>query len=313
MTVDFTLRQRPYAGTGIDSYFVPSPNGLSYHAIRYGNGAWIALAVNGAGNQITKSVDGGDNWASRAEPGARQWTGLCYCGARHWVGVAQNGVAAGQAMYSDDNGETWSAATMPVAIAWQDCCYGNGVVVAVANAGLITQQVARSTDYGHTWALATGGAAALRQWNSVAYGDGVFIAVAYDGVGDQTMWSNDGGDNWNSVAEAVTMQWDGVRYDGKSRWVAVAYQSAANNVQYSDDNGQSWTQGIVSGAIADWAEVAYGNNSWCAVAGNVGQLGFSRNGIAFRRIPWCDNTNMYAIDYGGDRFIACGNTYFQIS
>jgi hypothetical protein len=315
ITVDLSSKlQRPYAGTGMSSFFVMAPNGLSYHSIRYGDGVWLAVAVNGLANQqVVKSVDGGFTWTAKTVPGVRQWTGLAYCGLKRWVAVAQNGAVAGQAMYSTDHGETWNSATTPVSIGWQSVAYGNGICIAVANTGLIGEQVMRSTDFGATWWLSAGGAAALRQWNAVCFANGRFIAVAYDGGGDQTMYSTDLGQNWVGVAEAATMQWDGVCYDGKSRVVAVAFQSVPNNVMYSDNLGTSWKQGSLLGITSDWAEVAYGNNCWCAVAGNIGRLGYSPDGIAFRNQPFVDNTAMYAIDYGQGRFISCGNLYFQIS
>lgn len=310
--VNATLRrQLPYFGQGAVSMFFPAPNALSYYSVRFGKytGTLIALAVNGGGNQVIRSVDLAYNWSSIAEPGARQWTGLATDGLGNWVGVAQNGVAAGMAMYSADDGQSWSAATMPGVSAWQDVCYdeANDRFVAIANTGLAANQVAISTDKGQTWRYSTNPAAAARAWNAINYGNGVLIAVAYDGAGDQTMWSSDGGDTWNGVAEAVTRQWDGLIYAPElARWVAVAYDSLADNIQYSDNDGQAWTAGTCNSINPDWAEVAWGNSRFCAAAGNQGRMGISPDGRVFNHIADSDVTarSSRSICWAYDRFVA---------
>lgn len=307
-------RQLPYFGQGGISMFFPAPNALSYYSVRFGKytGTLIALAVNGGGNQIIRSVDLAYNWSSIAEPNTRQWTGLDTDGKGRWVGVAQNGLAAGMAMYSDDDGQTWNAATMPNNNAWQDVCWAGGYgasarFVAIANTGAAATQVAITEDGGQTWRLSTNGAAAARAWNAINYGNGVLIAVAYDGAGDQTMWSNDGGDTFNGVAEAVTYQWDGLIYAPElGRWVAVAYQSVADNIMYTDDDGQSWTAGTCNSTNPDWAEVAWGNNRFCAAAGNQGRMGISPDGRIFNHIADSDPTarSSKSICWAYDRFVA---------
>jgi hypothetical protein len=315
--VSATLRrQLPYFGQGAISLFYPAPNALSYYSVRYGKltDTLIALAVNGGGNQIIRSKDRGISFASIAEPNTRQWTGLDTDGRGRWVGVAQSGLAAGMAMYSDDDGLTWHAATMPSNNAWQDVCWAGGYgasarFVAVANTGVAAGQVAISTDGGQTWAVSAGGAAVTRAWNAINYGNGVLIAVAYDGGGDQTMWSNDGGDSWNGVAEAVTRQWDGIIYSPElARWVAVAYDSLADNIQYSDDDGQSWIAGTCNSINPDWSEVAWGNDRFVAAAGNQGRMGISPDGRIFNHIPdgtTTANSNK-SICFAYDRFVAVG-------
>lgn len=313
------FRQLPYFGHGAVSLLYPNPNALTYQAVRWGKytNTLIALAVNGAGNQIIKSVDLAASWASKAEPGARQWTGVATDGSGHWVGVAQNGVAAGMAMYSDDDGDNWSAATMPGTSAWQDVCYDeeNDRFIAIANTGAAATQVAISTDKGHTWRYSTNPAAATRQWNAINYGNGVVIAVAYDGAGDQTMWSTDGGDTWNGVAEAVTRTWDCIVYSPElARWVAGSYDSFADNIMYSDDDGQSWTSGSCYSINLDWAAIAWGNHRFVAAAGNQGRMGISPDGRAFNQYADSDPTarSSRSICYAYNRFVAVGMNVIRV-
>jgi photosystem II stability/assembly factor-like uncharacterized protein len=316
--VSATLRrQLPYFGQGAIGLLFPCPNALSFRSVRYGNltDTLIALAVAGGGNQIIRSKDRGYSWASIAEPNTRQWTGLDTDGRGRWVGVAQNGVAAGMAMYSDDDGLTWNPATMPSTNAWQDVCWAGGFgasarFVAVANTGVAAGQVAISTDGGATWAVSAGGAAVTRAWNAINYGNGVLIAVAYDGAGDQTMWSNDGGDSWNGVAESVTRQWDGIVFSPDlARWLAVALDSFTDNVMYSDDDGQSWTTGYCQSINADWSEVAWGNGRFCLSASNQGRVGISPDGRLINHIADSDPTSRqyYSVCWAYDRFVMTGS------
>lgn len=310
-------KQIPYFGQGAIGLLFPAPNGLSYRSVRFSKytNTLIALAVNGGGNQIIRSSDRGYNWASIAEPNTRQWTGLDTDGRGRWVGVGQNGVAAGMAIYSDDDGVTWNLATMPNTNAWQDVCWAGGIgasarFVAVANTGAAATQVAISEDGGQTWRLSTNGAAVARQWNAINYGNGVLIAVSYDGGGDQTMWSNDGGDTFNGVAESITRQWDGIVYsEDLGRWLAVAFHSVSDNVMYSDDDGQSWTTGLCQSINADWSEVAWGNGRFCLSASNQGRVGISPNGELINHIPDGDPTSRqyYSICWAYDRFVLVGS------
>jgi hypothetical protein len=316
--VNATLRpQLPYFGNGAIGLLIPCPNALSFRSVRFGKntGTLIALAVNGGGNQIIRSTNRAYNWSSIAEPNTRQWSGLDTDGRGRWVGVAQNGLAAGMAMYSDDDGLTWNPATMPSTNAWQDVCWAGGYgasarFVAIANTGLAPTQVAISTDGGATWAVSAGGAAAARAWNAINYGNGVLIALSYDGAGDQTMWSNDGGASWNGVAESITRQWDGIGYsEDLQRWLAVAFQSVTDNVMYSDDDGQSWTTGYCQSTNADWCEVAWGNGRFCLSASNQGRVGISPNGELINHIPDGDPTarQYYSVCWAYDRFVMVGS------
>ena len=124
------------------------------------------------------------------------------------------------------------------------------------------------------------------------------------------MWSNDGGDTWNSVTESVTRQWDGLCYsEDLARWVAVAYHSVSDNIMYSDNDGQSWSIGYCHSTNADWAEVAWGNGRFCAAAGNQGRMGVSPNGELFLHIADADPTarNGRSICWAYDRFVAIAN------
>lgn len=307
-------RQLPYFGNGAIGLLFPAPNALSYRSVRYGKftDTLIALAVNGGGNQIIRSTDRAYNWSVIAEPNTRQWTCLATDNRGHWVGIAQNGVAAGMAMYSNDDGLTWNLATMPSTNSWQDVTWdeAHGWFVAVAATGLAPTQVAISQDFGVTWRVSTNGAAAARQWHGINYGNGVLIAVAYDGAGDQTMWSNDGGDTWTGVAEAVTRQWEHVVYSPElARWAACSFDSLTDNNMYSDDDGQSWTAGTCQSTNPDWSEVAWGNGRFAYAAQNQGRVGISPDARLINHIADSDPTarQYFSVCWAYDRFVYTGS------
>lgn len=301
MTVDFAVKpDYPYAGSGAIPLYLPSPGGNDWRAIKYCDGVWLAVALNGA-NRVARSVDNGLNWTTHAAASVHLWDGLAY---GNGVAVAVGFDACNVCMRSTDKGLSWANIAMPSGRQWKAVTYGNGVFIAVAEDGLAAQQIARSTDFGLTW-NAVASPVAL-QWSAVAYGHGVFVASALNGGGNQIMRSVDGGVTWVSAAEAATLQWWDINYSPNlGRWLSVSNDSVLNNVQYSDDDGATWIQAVKPNLLSDWTCCVWGRDRW-VLSGSNGWTGLSPDGRVIANLPLSDNLTWWDIDYGAGRFISIG-------
>ncbi len=107
----------------------------AWRSVTYGNGLFVAVAVNGTGDRVMTSPDS-ITWTSRTTAADEAWASVTY-GNGLFVAVAANAV-----MTSPD-GITWTSRTS-AAGGWGSVTYGNGLFVAVAWNGTINDQVMTS-------------------------------------------------------------------------------------------------------------------------------------------------------------------------
>ncbi len=186
----------------------PAAENNLWYGVTYGNGKFVAVAINGT-NKVMYSTDGVD-WTSAASAGSGDWFSVTY-GNGKFVAVANNGT--NRVMWSTD-GISWTAAVAAEANGWTSVTYGDGKFVAVSGSG--ANQVMYSTD-GISWTSAS--AAEANGWNIVTHGNGKFVAVANNGT-NRVMWSTDG-ISWTSALAAEANSWRSVTY-GDGKFVAVA-------------------------------------------------------------------------------------------
>ncbi|MFN4253787.1 MAG: right-handed parallel beta-helix repeat-containing protein, partial [Saprospiraceae bacterium] len=257
-------------------------------AVTYGNGLFVAVALDGA-NRVMTSPDG-ITWTARTAAEANQWYSVTY-GNGLFVAVANTGT--NRVMTSPD-GITWTARMAAEANNWLSVTYGNGLFVAVANTG--TNRVMTSPD-GITWTART--AAEANEWLSVTYGNGQFIAVATTGT-NRVMTSPDG-ITWTARTAAEANQWYSVTH-GNSLFITVALDGT-NRVMTSPD-GITWTARTAAEAN-NWRSVTYGNGLFMATAtSGTNRVMTSPDGITWTARTAAEANSWRSVTYGNGLFVA---------
>ena len=198
---------------------------------------------------------------------------------------------------------------------WSSVTFGNGKFVAVAGYGSGNFKVMHSPD-GINWTSALLSGTALTEangWNSVAYGNGRYIAVT-DSGSNRVMYSDDGA-NWTARNAAAQNAWFGVVYgnvDGNGIWVAVSVTGGTTRVMKSSNDGLSW--GLNNTPNDDWVDVAFGNNTFVAVA----IRGSGRNRAMYSTSggsSWDGSLSVLeswqSVTFGNGKFVAVASTGAQ--
>jgi len=144
---------------------------ISWGALTFGNGLYVAVAESGASSVMTSSD--GITWTLRTVPEDNLWRSVTF-GNGLFVAVAHSGT--NRVMTSPD-GITWTARAAAEANDFYSVSYGNGLFVAVSITG--TNRTMTSPN-GITWTAVA--AAEATQWYAVTYGDNLFVAVAVSGT-----------------------------------------------------------------------------------------------------------------------------------
>ena len=264
----------------------------SWRSVAYGNGRFVAVAIDGS-NRVMYS-DNGVQWFAGSGAPANLWRKVTYGNGR-FVAVASSGT--NRVMYSDD-GINWTAVSVPENLFWYGVTYGEGKFVAVAYGA---NRAMYSND-GITW-MGTD-AESTEDWVSVTYGNGRFVAIG-DNSND-VMYSDDG-INWTGALATEFAGWWDVTY-GNGRFVAVSFDNATNSIMYSDD-GINWSNS--SSNNRTFLGVTYGGGRFVAVAytgAASGQVVYSTDGV-----NWTDSTSAeanawYGVTYGEGKFVAVAET-----
>ncbi|MFA5933832.1 MAG: tail fiber domain-containing protein [Candidatus Paceibacterota bacterium] len=259
--------------------------------VTYGNGLFVAVAINGTGDGVMTSPDG-INWTSRTSAADNSWTSVTY-GNGLFVAVASSGT--GNRVMTSPNGITWTSRTGAPDDSWNSVTYGNGLFVAVSGNG----NVMTSPD-GITWTSRT--SAASNNWRSVTYGNGLFVAVSNTCTGDCVMTSPDG-ITWTSRVNSADNDWRSVTY-GNGLFVAVSVDGTGNRVMTSPD-GITWTS-RTSAVNNQWLGVTYGNGLFVAVSntGTGDRVMTSSDGITWTSRTSAVNNPWMGVTYGNGVFVA---------
>lgn len=159
---------------------------ISWRAIGWGGGVFVAVADTGVTQRVMTSPDG-INWTMRDAAADNSWRGVAW-GNGVWVACAVTGTGT-RIMYSLDNGVTWTIAeTPPADNDWRAITWANGLFVICSVTGT-ANRIATSPN-GRVWtARSTTGID--NNWVGLAYGDGKFAAVSLTGTATRVMTCQD--------------------------------------------------------------------------------------------------------------------------
>lgn len=248
------------------------PN-AQWWGVEYGNGVWIALLQSSGVQSLYRSTNEGSSWSVVAGVPAGSYTYSVKYGNGVWI-------ATYGAFYyrSTDDGVTWVKNPWPAALG-SPTRLGFGNTVWVANGGVF----GRSFDGGLTWLTGSTNPTGFSVQN-IVYGGGVFVATGTSsslGLGTYSITSGDFGATWSSspvtIVSGINLT-NGGGYGptlafGNGVFVVVGYNFDGTgyytySALYTSSNyGVTWTGRSI--AAASWSSIAFSNNLFLAVAGNI--------------------------------------------
>lgn len=146
-------------------------------------------------------------------------------------------------------------------------------------------------------------------WKSITYSPDLkrLISVADSGTSDRVMYSADLGQTWFGVGATFTQAWKSVAYG--DIFVAVA---SSGEYMTSDNGYFGWSTPASLAGGGNWLSIAYGNNTFVAVAGtdanSSARVATSPDGSTWTRRSHSLNTNWINVEFCNDRFIAGGDS-----
>jgi len=301
-------------------------------------GATLSNYVFNETRSLWKNSNAGTTWASRGMPANVTWSSQAF-NARTgtWVAVAGYGSASDRSVYSKD-GHIWQAGgSLPSTSTWVSVAFGklNGIDTFVAVSNTNGTASAYSQDDGVSWTPLT--LSATAQWSSVSYGfdqnnTPVFVAIA--GLGSSststaylkvigTGWVAGGAlptsQNWSALAFGKTnanVAPGGSAVSARGNYFYAVggganMQTASVISAYTTDGGVTWFQGALPAITAStaYSAIAFGNNTWIAVAGGYGGTADALLGAFIHGNPAVATWTTMATPAGRWRSIAWGPIY----
>jgi hypothetical protein len=310
-------------GSNWTNHSVALDGGVTFTAICYGAGSYVAVGIGQGGTGIIF-----------ASPDAKTWTkaDAGQVGSL-WTAAYGNGVfvaSTGSELLTSTNGTNWTSLGSGVSTDLGNVLYYKGGFLAVGDAGAVL----RSTD-GVRWtagatgasnyleSIASGGGILVAvgdrgtiitstnslDWiprssvvstdiEDVCYGNGIFAAVAMDG----SILTSSNGAQW-AVQNAVIGGPLGAIAFGHGTFVAVGW-NGTSPVALASADGLTWASSSPPGLSLDG--VGYGDGMF--VAGGTGTIFTSVDGLNWTPANFNINTNqeLYRVCYAHGTFVIVG-------
>ena len=246
------------------------PGTLSWNGLAYSStlGMWVAVAgIGSATTSYAVSFDDGITWQLRTMPTSANWSSVVWTGT-NFVAVAGAG-GAGTIGATSPDGLIWTQRTLPTSATWKSVAFANNTLVAIAGYTTATTAAATSTDQGVNWTARTLPTSAA--WNGLAWANGAWLSVAgFSSATTSAVTSTDNGATWVARTLPTSANWSGIAAAANGRFAAITGGSTSNTITaYTGDGGNTWfqTQNNIMPANTTWSAIAYGNNTFVAVAG----------------------------------------------
>lgn len=259
--------------------------------VTYGNGIFVAIALEFDGNVIMKSEDG-INWELVPYDGGVKPIDIIYANGKFLIvglGNDQN-----ERIITSTDGVEWTNQQSPN-ISWGFAAYGNDTFVAFSR----QSSDAMTSPDGIIWTQQEVGDDEFN-WGSITFGNGLFVVVG--ATGDNRILTSPDGVNWTPRQAPEQNSWSSVTY-GNGHFVAVS-TTGTNRVMTSPD-GITWTsqEGINN---SSWFDITYGDGTFVAVAGNGSQrvMTSTDNGVTWTNQENFINAKWHNITYGDGQFVA---------
>ena len=246
------------------------PSTLTWSGLAYSStlGMWVAVAgTASATTSYAVSFDDGITWQLRTMPTSATWSSVVWTGT-NFVAVAGS-TSAGTIGATSPDGLVWTQRTLPTSTNWKSVQFANNTVVAIAGHATATTAAASSVDHGVSWTART--LPTSTQWNGLAYANGAWLTVGgWNGAATAAATSTDNGVTWVARTLPTSANWSGIAAAANGRFVAITGGTTSNTITaYTGDGGNTWfqTQNNIMPANTTWSAIAYGNNTFVAVAG----------------------------------------------
>ncbi len=282
-----------------------SANGdLTWNAVAYGAGLYVAVASTGIGNRVMTSPDG-VVWTPRTSAADNAWYGVAYS-ASLGLFVAVSDTGTGNRVMTSPDGITWTIRVSASDKAWRAVVWGEaaGVFVATSITGATFDNVMTSPD-GITWTLRT--VPVSGSWPSVAYGNGLFVAACITSL-TPIMTSPDG-INWTARAVAIGGMASGAHVVFGNGLFLYGMFAGGQFYPYYSTDGITWVIGT-NGATAAGV-VGYGSGHWVLFAAAGGNVQISVDGKTWRPVASLTVTGTIPVGgtaYGTPGLVVINNT-----
>lgn len=266
--------------------------GVTWEAMAYGGGVFVALGRKTDGTTLAISSDDGVTWLQRDYSDTSIWYDIAYNDGK-FVAVGSGGACT----YTTD-GVIWHYVAPPTLYDLHGITYGDGKFVAVGYNGTCI-----SSSDGITWERKSTGV--TETFRDIAYGyDGTtktFVAVGDDG---RVCYSHDL-TSWTTTFLVGNLY--SVAY-GDGKFVAVGSTGICH---YSTTNGSSWsevkTPWYGNSRIAD-LEIVYGDKGFVITSriyfSSYNIVCYSKDGINWLAIDLGVSTILYGMTYGDGKFLS---------
>lgn len=216
-----------------------SQSDVTFTAVTYGNGLWIAggfKAAESSTSVIATSADG-ITWTARTHGSVTEISDLAYGGGLY-VAVDTIGGSA-TPMQTSPDGITWTSRSLPSSVAYGSVAYGGGLFVAAARVAT-SNHIVTSAD-GITWTGRNVVGGAQMFLGSVGYGDGLWVVAGSQTGSSARIWTSSDAITWTARGngDGFGTLAQGVAY-GDGRFVVVGQGNSGSYITTSDD-GTSWT------------------------------------------------------------------------
>lgn len=264
---------------------------MNLEAVTYGPDTFVAIASNG---EILRSENGID-WSSTPAPQGN-WQDIIYENGRYVV------VGTNSAMTSPD-GENWTVHSVPNG-SWTAIVSNGSLYVATATWG--SNYVMTSPD-GASWTIRT--PAYTWSHDDVAYGSiggtDRFVAVCQFGRG----WvASDPTGTWSQINPGAIVDIRAITF-GNGKFVWLQWATSGTTYAGVSTNGTNFSA-YQSGVTNQWNSMAYGNNTYVAVASGGGntRAAYSSDGQTWAYGTGVEANAWQSVAFGNGVFVAIANS-----